>query len=240
MEIGISDQRAPAAADRPCTEIEYVLEPDDYVACYTFLQQVPRPPPPQVSALRAWHLFVLSAALFGLVAVLAMNQADVHVYVAFLLGALGALLLAIVMARHAAPEPPKNRLAAMTEEVQKLLAMGVLRIGRRNHVVLNGEGFVETNEYRDDGPGVQVMERKETRVPWLEVEGIVAFEHYAIFAVVAKRYLFVPERVFPDETTFRRFVETARALRDACLSRPSENVTLGPVRQVDGRVQTPP
>jgi hypothetical protein len=240
MEIGISDQPAAPADDRPCTEAEYVLDPEDYVACYTFLQRGAAPRPPPVQPLRPRHLFILAGVLFAIVAVQVVFNADVHVWVGCLLGALGALLLGIVMARHAEQEPAKDLLAATAEEVEKLLALGVIRVGRRNHVVLGGEGFVETNEYRDDGPGVQVVERKETRVPWSEVQSIVVCERHAIFAVVEKRFLFVPDRAFSDESTFRRFIATARALRDARLLQRSEHVTLGPVRQVDGRVQTPP
>ncbi len=74
---------------------------------------------------------------------------------------------------------------------------------------MDGEGFTEVNDYRDEGIGVVVVERRETRVPWSEVESIVVADRHAIFTVRAKGRLFVPRRAFGDETAFIRFVATA-------------------------------
>src|SRR5439155_20575099 len=50
--------------------------------------------------------------------------------------------------------------------VLNAVAHNVVRIGRRDRVVFDADGFLEVNDYREQEGGFGLVEHRETRVPW--------------------------------------------------------------------------
>jgi hypothetical protein len=254
MQTDITDRPPPPGNDAPCTEIEYVLDPEDRVSLQLFLDSVQGPSPPPSRMLCVRELVILLAILLGMAVLLWWCEANPKLIVMDVLAALGVLFLIVVLVRNDPPEPTKDRrLLVVKGNVERLVSLGVIKIGRRDRVSMDADGFTEFNEYREDRAALEVVERKETRVPWSEVASIDVGDRHAFFEVISvkpledvappegsslvtKGYLIVPKRAFDDEQTFLRFVETARNLRQSHLLRSQTGIVQGSA--VDG-VQLP-
>lgn len=228
MDSDITDRKRPSAMDSPVMEVEYVLDPEDHVACRLFLGLAPQISTTGGRSLRASDLFLILAFLLIPAPILWTFLANPSLLVADLMTALAVLLMAVILLLRGPPQPARDQLLVVKETVERLRALGVVKIGRRDHVRLDSEGFTEVNDHREAVKGMEVAERRETRVSWSEVPSIAVAERHVIFTVTAKGYLFVPKRAFADEATFFRFVETARTLRRAFLERGRTDVTLDP------------
>jgi hypothetical protein len=115
--------------------------------------------------------------------------------------------------------PPGEESAARRWHTDMYRAEGELHSGRRDRVELTADGIVESNETYEDDRGVEVVQRKQTRVNWLSVERIDLLDAYAIFTVKDKGHLFVPKRAFADEGAFQAFADTAERLRREAVHR---------------------
>lgn len=244
MECGITDQPGPAR-DSPCTEIEYTLDLEDHIACRISLSRAAGPSSPRIRPLRPSDCFLMLAVMLVIAGLLWVVHADVSLFVAAVLGALVALLLGVILVRHDGSEPPRDQpasdqLLAAREEVQKLQALGVIRVGRRDRVTLDSDGFTEINDFREDGKAFMLTERRETRVCWSEVASIMVFDQHAIVMVAGRGCLFVPKRAFPAATAFDQFLKHWRGLWESFRMRTRDEITLGPVQPPpDGRLQPP-
>ena len=239
METGVTD-RPPPSKHPPPTDIEYALDLEDYVACHMYLRYGHGAPSPRPRSLRASDLLIGAVCFLGIAVLIGTRPANVSLFVAALLAALCLLVFAVALAVRGAPEGPSGPLKGLMEEVQKLQALGAIRSGRRDQLHIDREGYTEISEYRDEGAGVAVFERKESRVSWSAVYEIVVAERHAIFTVTAKGYVFVPRRAFANESEFIAFVANAVWLRHFHRRPGKGEITLGPVERPDGRLQTPP
>jgi hypothetical protein len=212
MQTGYSDRPVPAT---PGTEVEYVLDEEDYTECYRYV--ITR------AAARAgqrhvWLIFIPAALATGLGAALVAlvihsiclhgmedNVPWVFPFFALCFLAVGAWLIwQTCRALYSRGRGGRRRLVA-----QQLKA-GIIHHDRRDRVVLNPSGFIEFNEFDQADGGVRIRGEKTFEVSWSAVERIDVVGDYLIVVVRAKGHLFVPRRAFDDDGAFALFVEAAR------------------------------
>jgi hypothetical protein len=221
METGFTDEPPRPAGPAPVTEVEYVLTPDDHAACRLFLLDRQNAEADK----RAWlpSPVVLAIVLLpGFLTVLGclLWQRQIGLVVGWAAFAGAAVFLFLSLRRGAKPAdaaeaetPARKRL----REYYRLI--GEQNAGRRDRVALGADGFVESNETREDDGGVETIRRAETRVSWLAVERIDLLPEYTIFTIRQKGWMFVPKRAFADEASFRAFAEAAERLRQEAVHR---------------------
>lgn len=229
MQTDITNEPPHRGGD---AEIDFALDPEDHVACRLFLRAKAgmdiRPVVVTPPGWRPWGMFYTAAGLLALAAFLGATHAPTHLLVFVILAAIGLFFFAVTIWRHGPLQIARDPRRDVQEEVENLYKYGHVKIGRRDRVCMDAEGFTEFNEYRDGDMKVDVVERKETRVCWSEVGDIDVADQHALFHVVGKGYLFVPRRAFADGAAFQRFVETARQFRLAYIHRGQTDITLAP------------
>jgi hypothetical protein len=212
----------PPRPGRPAaiTEVEYVLTPDDHVACRMYLLDRTLAKAPAGGAGVGCVFAVMGLICFGVMLAYFVGHGQTAAAVVWVVCAVAVVVLILYIRSRRVPQrPPGEESAARRRHADIYRAEGELCSGRRDHVELTAEGFVESNETYDDDRGVEVVERKQTRVNWMSVERIDLIESYAIFTVRDKGFLFVPKRAFADDAAFAAFAETAERLRREAVHR---------------------
>jgi hypothetical protein len=235
MQSAVTDGRPPAAGP----QVEYVLDPGDFLDCAMFLWEKGRQRQLRDAGRGLVGCLVILAVIVGGAALLWRTEhlgplAFAGVAVA---GTLIMILLGVEVVRIFFAAPLHRRL--LRRHIEQMRAIGVVKDRRRDRVTFGPEGFTEVNEWRDDDGGVEVVERKETRVYWPAVACIDVAEEHAIFTVTGKGFLYVPKRAFPNEPAFLRFVRAADELWRAFLRGPRAAGPEMPAVPPDERLRLP-
>jgi hypothetical protein len=221
MQTGFTDEPPHPEGPAVVTAADYVLTPEDHVACRMFLldRQLAQPPA-NGGAAAGCTLAAMGLVCFFAMLAYFLGRGQAAAAVVWVAGA-GAFVFLILRIRSArVPQrPPGEESAARRRHADMYRAEGELYAGRRDRVELTADGFVESNESYEDDRGVEVVERKQTRVHWLSVERIDLLENYAVFTVAEKGHLFVPKRAFADDAAFQAFADTAERLRREAVHR---------------------
>ena len=103
---------------------------------------------------------------------------------------------------------------------QRAEANKLWKRGQQLHVWMTRDEFVELAEIdQNDGDGVVICGRTESRALWTAVERIDETDGHFFFKMAEKGYLIVPKRIFVDEAAARHYLETVETLRAAYLRR---------------------
>jgi YcxB-like protein len=215
MQTGFSEQPGRPAPAAPGTEVEYVLDEEDYVECY---RHVMARAAARAGQRHVWLHFIPAAVVTGLGAALlalvihsiCLHGIEENVPWVLPLFALWFLAGGTRWIWQTCRVLYSRGRAGRRRFVAQQLKAGIIHLDRRDRVILNPSGFVEFNEFDQSDGGVRVRGEQTTEVSWSAVERIDVVGDYLIVVVRAKGHLFVPRRAFADDHAFALFVETAR------------------------------
>jgi len=221
MSSGITEQRQPGAGG---LDIAYELDAEDHVAHLMWLNAGQSP---SWSARLGVRFFlglagaVVLIVLPALAAAFAPTVDRLGQNALLFVSLFGVLLLLFLVTVPVSSGGllgsgfAEERRAFWRAQVLDAVRNNVLRVGRRDRVSFDADGFLEVNEYREDEHGFTLWERKETRVPGALVAQVVVGDDHVFLVVAGKGNLIVPRRAFADEAALGAFVAAVRAWRRA-------------------------